>query len=326
MSHMLYADDLCLLANAPDQLQRMLDRLHLYAPRKHLVVNTTKSEVVHFNTNKTSSVPTFRLGPDVLRCADSFRYLGMHFTRRLNMSAAADHAVQPFMAAAQRVRQFVHSHALLNRPDTVLWLAKTYVVPAGMYGSQIWGTQYLKQSRQFDSLVQTCHLSFLKGVLGTKRSAPNWAMFRECGHEPLRFYWFRAAVKLYNGMRASNSELLRKVVRADCAFMYRAHHCWTAELLTALQELEHGQAHCDAVKSGEELHLSLCCADLRKQNRSVWDAVDGLNHREHAEKLVSYHNWTAVPLPASESASQRVYPSPLALESHSAAACYQQCQ
>ena len=177
-----------------------------------------------------------------------------------------------------------------------------------MYGSQIWGTQYLKQSRQFDSLVQTCHLSFLKGVLGTKRSAPNWAVFRECGHEPLRFYWFRAAVKLYNGMRASNSELLRKVVRADCAFMYRAHHCWTAELLTALQELEHGQAHCDAVKSGEELHLSLCCADLRKQNRSVWDAVDGLNPREHAEKLVSYHNWMAVPLPASESASQRVYP------------------
>ena len=120
VSHMLYADDLCLLANAPDQLQRMLDRLHGYAPRKHLVVNTAKSEVVHFNTNPTSSVPEFRLGTDTLQCTDSFRYLGMHFPRRLNMSVAADHAVQPFMAAAQRVRQFARSHALLNRPDTVV--------------------------------------------------------------------------------------------------------------------------------------------------------------------------------------------------------------
>ena len=142
-------------------------------PRKHLVVNTAKSEVVHFNTHATSSVPEFRLGTATMPCADSFRYLGMHFTRRLNMSAAADQVVQPFMAAAQRVRQFARLHALMGRPDTVLWLAKAYVVPAGMYGSQVWGTWYLQQSRQFGSAVQTCHLSFLKGVLGTKRTATN---------------------------------------------------------------------------------------------------------------------------------------------------------
>jgi len=29
------------------------------------------------------------------------------------------------------------------------------------------------------------HLCFLKGVLGVKRSVPNWAVLRECGQEPL---------------------------------------------------------------------------------------------------------------------------------------------
>ena len=164
----------------------------------------------------------------------------------------------------------------------------------------MWGTQYLKQSRQFDSDVQTCHLCFLKGVLGTMRSAPTWAVLRECGHEPLRSYWFRAAVKLYNGRRKSKSELLRKVVCADCALRYRAQHCWTAEFLTALQELGHGQEHCNSVVHGEGLTMSRFCSDLRKQNREVWNAVDGLNPRERSEKLVSYHNWMAVPLPGRE--------------------------
>ena len=94
-------------------------------------------------------------------------------------------------------------------------------------------------------------------------------------------------------MRESNGELLRVVVRADGALRYRAPHCWTAEFLAALQELEHGQEHCAAVARGDELDMRLFCADLRKQSREVWDAVDGLDPREHTGKLVSYHNWMA---------------------------------
>jgi len=50
VTHMLYADDLRLTANEPGQLQVMLDRLSAYALRKGLIVNTSKSEVVHFNS------------------------------------------------------------------------------------------------------------------------------------------------------------------------------------------------------------------------------------------------------------------------------------
>ena len=50
VTHMLYADDLCLTANRPDELQRMLDALHAYAQRKGLIINVSKSEVVPFNS------------------------------------------------------------------------------------------------------------------------------------------------------------------------------------------------------------------------------------------------------------------------------------
>ncbi len=49
VTHMLNADGLTLLANAPDAMQTMLYRLVVYARSKHLTINTAKSEVVHFN-------------------------------------------------------------------------------------------------------------------------------------------------------------------------------------------------------------------------------------------------------------------------------------
>ena len=47
--HVLYADDLTLLTNEPRDMQIMLSRLVVYARNKPLIVNTSKSEVVHFN-------------------------------------------------------------------------------------------------------------------------------------------------------------------------------------------------------------------------------------------------------------------------------------
>jgi len=71
VTHVLYADDLSSTANEPGQLQMMLDRLSAYALRKGLIVNTSKSVVVHFNSRRTS-VPVFTLGGLQLANKDSF--------------------------------------------------------------------------------------------------------------------------------------------------------------------------------------------------------------------------------------------------------------
>jgi hypothetical protein len=50
VSHMLYADYLTLLTNEPRDKQIMLSQLAVYARNKHIIVNTSKSKVVHFNS------------------------------------------------------------------------------------------------------------------------------------------------------------------------------------------------------------------------------------------------------------------------------------
>ena len=54
----------------------------------------------------------------------------------VDMAKSAGHASRPLLASAYRISRFVREHALADRPHTSLWLAKTYVIPAGMYGSQ----------------------------------------------------------------------------------------------------------------------------------------------------------------------------------------------
>eukprot|EP00983_Pelagomonas_calceolata_P007897 257978-Pelagomonas_calceolata.AAC.1 len=92
------------------------------------------------------------------------------------------------MASAFRVRQFVRENFLAKRPYVSLWLGKTYVAPAGMYASQVWGTEYIKAGKEFASYLQVRHMSYLKSTLGVKRTTANWAVLRECGHEPLQLY------------------------------------------------------------------------------------------------------------------------------------------
>eukprot|EP00983_Pelagomonas_calceolata_P065819 1148755-Pelagomonas_calceolata.AAC.5 len=74
------------------------------------------------------------------------------------MAAANERAVPIFHAGCVCVRQFVSEHELVDRPHTLLWLTKTYIIPASMYGSQIWGTSYMKEGAETDCPLQTGHL------------------------------------------------------------------------------------------------------------------------------------------------------------------------
>jgi len=107
---------------------------------KSLIVNVQKSEIVCFNGQ--GNLPVFKLNDGELANKDTFKFLGMHFTKTATLQEAAARASQPSLAAAYRVCEFVRSHALTDRPHTYVWLAKTYAVPAGMYASQVWGTAY----------------------------------------------------------------------------------------------------------------------------------------------------------------------------------------
>jgi len=84
--------------------------------------------------SQAAQVPTLMLASAASKCSDLFEYLGMTYHRTLNMTASSEHAAIPMLAAAHRIQGVVREIALCDRPLASLWLAKAYVVPAGMYG------------------------------------------------------------------------------------------------------------------------------------------------------------------------------------------------
>ena len=158
------------------------------------------------------------------------------------------------------------------------------------------GNTVHKQGSEFDSPLQTAHVCFLKGVLGVKRSMPNWAVLRECGQEPLQFYWFRAAAKIFNSLLSENRGLLMKIVHADIALGASYRKCWTAELIEACVGLRAADTYANCIKAATPLPLQGFVVDLCECLRAVWRELDGADPRTHAQKLATYHAWMALPL------------------------------
>ena len=155
VTHLLFADDHSLTFTDHNELQTMQNKLRVYAQKKSLTVNTEKSEVMCFNSRPGSFLPPLFFNGTQLPYTDTLLYLSMVCDRQINLNIAADAALQPFMAGTFKVKQFVKSHDLANILDAhIIWLLKTYAIPASMYASQKWTTPFLRQGREMDNPLQ----------------------------------------------------------------------------------------------------------------------------------------------------------------------------
>eukprot|EP00983_Pelagomonas_calceolata_P079694 1154803-Pelagomonas_calceolata.AAC.1 len=93
----------------------------------------------------------------------------------MNLKVSEEHhdAVRPYMAAQQRIKEFVHEHDLRNRPHALIWLSKMYGIPAGMYACQVWGTEYIQAGSEFKSQLQKRQFCSLRRFLCVKSTATN---------------------------------------------------------------------------------------------------------------------------------------------------------
>ena len=139
-----------------------------------------------------------------------------------------------------------------------------------------------------ESFTLLLHLHFLKATLGVKRSTTNWAVLREC--EPLQFYWFWSAVKLFNSMLNTNSDTLRRVVQADLNLQPRSSVCWTTQLLRAFQGLRGCELHVRTVQTGRAISMQDFTADLKHRMRGVWRDAKLVDPNTHNNKLATYHS------------------------------------
>ena len=84
-NHILYADDLCLLAPCAIALQKLLDICHEYGVEHDVIYNPLKSVCMFFKPDRFSlKCPLVYLGNNVLEYQEKVKYLGVLLNDNLN--------------------------------------------------------------------------------------------------------------------------------------------------------------------------------------------------------------------------------------------------
>ena len=197
ISHLLWADDLVLLALDHRSLQRLLSTLESFCATWGLTVNLKKTAVMVFN--KASVVlkdsRTFSYNGSPVPTAKSYCYLGVIFSLngsfKANVTALRQKAMRSIMSLKRAVNFSVLS------PELLLKLFDMLILPVASYCSQVWlpivAWSKLNKSNSPDlkklasDPLERLHLSFLKIALGVSRKSPNAVVWGDTGRMPLAF-------------------------------------------------------------------------------------------------------------------------------------------
>jgi len=178
VSILLYADDIVLIAENEDDLQSMLTVLNDWCNSNGMMVNASKSNVVHFRPCSVErSNYVFVCGQTAIEYASKYMYLGILLTEHLDFSLTAKCVAQSAgRALGLLIAKFRNCGGLPY--DVYTKLYTTCVVPVITYGAAIWGV------KQF-SCINAVHYRAMRFFLGTGKYTPNTAVQGEMGWDPI---------------------------------------------------------------------------------------------------------------------------------------------
>ena len=220
VSILLYADDIVLVAESAEELQRMLDATGQYAREWQFRFNTKpgKSDVVICGTKQQCSeaVPEFCLGEGVLRVSPQYKYLGVEMGK-IGRGAWATYLERALGKADFAMRQLVHCVTGRSqlRLTTTAHLFKTLVRPVLEYGDAIWGAMCSKEELRSLNRVQE---QFGRRVLGLNFRAHSVFVRRELGLESMEERVMLATLRFFGRLRAMpDTRLAGFIFRQRCA-------------------------------------------------------------------------------------------------------------
>lgn len=178
----MFADDLVLLSESSEGLQKSINNLSDYCAKWDLTVNLQKTKIIIFNkAGKQLKNFHFSFRSEVIELVSSYTYLGIVFNSCGSFSQAVDRLVEQANKALYKLKQ----KNVQNNVVTALKLFDTLILPILRYCSEIWAplsasklspTNFLRLCENVGiEKLQTKFCRYLLGVqiLQTLRSEPS---------------------------------------------------------------------------------------------------------------------------------------------------------
>ena len=164
MFTLLYADDTILKSESPENLQSMLNSLHVYCENWKLQVNTSKTKIMKFSKGNLRKTPKQYFGNNQLEVVQDYIYFGVIF----NYNGSFTKAINKQVAQAKRAMYglMVKNCRLHLLVDLQLHLFDTYIAPILLYGCEIWGFANI-------NAVEIVHNQYCKQILKLHKNTVN---------------------------------------------------------------------------------------------------------------------------------------------------------
>lgn len=162
ITDIMYADDLCFVAETPDGLQRLMTNLDESCKNFGLKISVKKTEVMANTLNEEPL--SVNLGEAVLKQVDKFKYLGSTITAKCDLDSELNGRIGAASAAFGKLRSKVFgSHDIKLATKVSVYMA--IVLPNLLYSSETW-CPYRKHIRALDKF----HLRCLRDLMNIKWS------------------------------------------------------------------------------------------------------------------------------------------------------------
>ena len=194
ISHLLYADDLLLLALTPNGLQKSLDALSHYCEKWKLNINIEKTKVLKFWKCGRECEKSFTINDKVIENVQRYKYLGIVIASSGTFLYAKMNIVDRARKAMFKLKSCISSGEI--PPKLGLRMFDQLIKPICSYGSEIWMSENLVRNKVFrdkwgiekyfyEQAVEVVNTSFCKYLLGVNRKAGNLAVKSELGRLPI---------------------------------------------------------------------------------------------------------------------------------------------
>ena len=190
INSLFWADDLVLLAETKEGLDKLLKILESYCLENHLLINTKKTKCMIFNKTGRLMRRPFYMNGVKLDMVREYKYLGFVITPSGEISTGLkdlrDRAFKAYMKIKNDLGPCFNQDI-----STLLNVIDSLVKPILMYASDFWGCLKLPKNNP----VKNFHLTMCKQILGVQKQTTNIGVLLELGRTPLSICAAKFSVK-----------------------------------------------------------------------------------------------------------------------------------
>ena len=217
---LLYADDIIILADNENNMQDLLNGLHMWCKQWRMLINLEKTQIIHFRPkNQTESNYNFKVGQTSLNTVQNYRYLGTVLNEFLDFKVTGKAAAEGASRALGKLfGKYYANKGLGYRTYTKLF--ECCIAPIMDYASGVWG---YKPNECLDKI----QIRALRCYLGVNRYAPIAGVEGDLGWVTPRIRRQSEMLRLWNRLVSLGEERLPRQVYN---VMMNKGHPWLSEI------------------------------------------------------------------------------------------------